>query len=233
MLGVTVLSPLASGPQVAQQCCLVVEDQPDSAAWLARVTASAFPDTSVETAANLREANRWLDDRLSEPGPRLRLALIDLGLPDGSGVEFIRRLSVDAPEAIAVVATIYDGDTHLFESITAGAQGYVLKQEGADVIADRLQRIDQGEPALSPSIARRILERVRAETPRAYGPADLTARETQVLALLARGLTIAEAAATLGLKPQTVASYVKVIYEKVGVSNRAGAAIAAANRGLI
>ena len=80
---------------------------------------------------------------------------------------------------------------------------------------------------------RGILGRFRDQPPRARDEAGLTARETEVLTLLARGLTVAEAAALLSLKPQTVASYVKTIYHKLNVSNRAEAALAAANRGLV
>ena len=197
------------------------------------MVAEAFPDMALATAGTLREARRWLEDHAAQPRWRLTLALVDLGLPDGSGVDLIRDLTAAWPEAVPVVATIYDDDVHLFESLAAGAQGYVLKQEHPDTVADCLRRIDAGEPPLSPSIARRMLERLRPQaSPRPLDDAGLSPRETEVLTLLARGLSAPEAAREIGLKPQTVAGYVKVIYQKLHVSNRAGAVLAAAQRGL-
>jgi DNA-binding NarL/FixJ family response regulator len=188
------------------------------------------------TAASLREARRLLEAHATNPPWKLALAVIDLGLPDGSGVELVREIAQAFPEALPVVATIYDDDAHLFDSLAAGAQGYVLKQEHPDTVADCLRRIDAGEPPLSPSIARRMLERLRpqeASPPvRPRDEAGLSARETEVLALLARGLSAPEAARAIGLKPQTVAGYVKVIYQKLHVSSRAEAVLAAAQRGL-
>jgi DNA-binding NarL/FixJ family response regulator len=216
--------------------CLVVEDRPDTRAWLVEVVRETFPDMGVATAASLREARRWLAEQAQQHQPPwcLSLALIDLGLPDGSGVELIGEVRRDFPDALPVVATIYDDDLHLFDSLAAGAQGYVLKQERPEDVAECLRRIDAGEPPLSPSIARRMLERLRPSpaTPRAPDDAGLSPRETEVLTLLARGLSAPEAAREIGLKPQTVAGYVKVIYQKLHVSSRAEAVLAAAERGL-
>ena len=211
----------------------MVEDRPDTRAWLLDVVAEAFPDMAVASAGSLRDARRWLGAHVAAPAFRLTLAIVDLGLPDGSGVDLLADLARDAPDALSVVATIYDDDTHLFDSLAAGAQGYILKQEHPDTVAACLQRIEAGEPPLSPSIARRMLERLRPEARRA--PADdakLSARETEVLSLIARGLSAPEAARVIGLKPQTVAGYVKVIYQKLHITSRAEAALAAAERGL-
>lgn len=218
-------------PSVAPSC-LIVEDRADTARWLSEVVAETFPDLRVSRAPTLREARRWLAE--APEASRLRLALVDLGLPDGSGVEIIRILTRDFPDAQAVVATIYDDDAHLFDSLAAGAQGYVLKQEEPETVADCLRRIDRGEPPLSPSIARRILDRLRPPpAPKPRDEARLTPREVEVLTLLARGLSGPEAARTIGLQPQTVAGYVKVIYQKLHVSSRAEAVLAAVERGLI
>ncbi|MBU1377727.1 MAG: response regulator transcription factor [Alphaproteobacteria bacterium] len=213
--------------------CLIVEDRPDTREWLAAVVAETFPDMAQATAGSLRDARRWLEAHAANPPWRLTLALIDLGLPDGSGVELVREISQTFPDALPVVATIYDDDTHLFDSLAAGAQGYVLKQERPEDVAACLRRIDGGEPPLSPSIARRMLERLRPQpAPRRPDDAGLSPRETEVLTLLARGLSAPEAARAIGLKPQTVAGYVKVIYQKLHVTSRAEAVLAAAERGL-
>ena len=191
------------------------------------VLASAFPDLHVETAGTLKAAHAWLDRH--DAG--LWLAIVDIGLPDGSGIDIVRRLQREQPAVLPVVATIYDDDAHLFEAIAAGARGYVLKDEEADLLVNYLRRIERGEPPLSPSIAHRMLSHFRAPAV-VEDEAGLSPREIEVLTLLARGLTVSEAAARLGLQPQTVASYVKVIYQKLCVTSRAEATREAVRRGL-
>jgi DNA-binding NarL/FixJ family response regulator len=211
------------------ESCLLVEDVPATSAWLETVLGATFPGIAVESCASLRAAQRALDGRETP----FALALIDLGLPDGSGLELVRRLAREVPETLCVVATIYDDDGHLFDAIAAGAQGYVLKDEDAEMVGALLSRIGRGEPPLSPSIARRILGHFRA-APAAPKPdeAALTARETEVLTLIAKGMTVAETARLIALKPQTVASYVKTIYSKLNISTRAEATLEAVRRGL-
>ncbi len=211
--------------------CLIVEDQPANRERLVAVVGEAFTAVEVVAVANLREARVWLAD--DPRAQQLWLALIDLGLPDGSGITLIRELKTAVPEAMLVVATIYDDDSHLFDALTAGAQGYLLKDGAMGAMAHYLRRIETGEPALTPSIARRLLQHFhRPDAPVPVAEIALTGRETETLTLLARGLTIAEAAQLLDLKPQTVAGYVKVIYQKLNVSSRAEATRKAVDRGL-
>jgi DNA-binding NarL/FixJ family response regulator len=207
--------------------CLLIEDQPRTRDWMLGVLASAFPDLRIETVGTLKAAHAWLDRHAGE----LWLAIVDIGLPDGSGVDIVRRLQRENPDVLPVVATIYDDDAHLFEAIAAGARGYVLKDEEADLLVNYLRRIERGEPPLSPSIAHRMLSHFRVPTV-AKDEAGLSPRETEVLTLLARGLTVSEAARRLSLQPQTVASYVKVIYQKLCITSRAEATREAVKRGL-
>ncbi len=214
--------------------CLLVEDQAANRQWLVSVMRAAFSDVEVIETASLRAARAWLDKDPRAPG--LWLALIDLGLPDGSGVNLIADMKQAFPATLLVVASIYNDDQHLFDALAAGAHGYLLKDEEGGVMASYLRRIEGGEPALTPSIARRLLTYFQAPDRLAAlpdGEARLTGRETETLTLLARGLTIAEAARALALKPQTVAGYVKVIYQKLNVSSRAEATLKAVQRGLI
>jgi DNA-binding NarL/FixJ family response regulator len=137
-----------------------------------------------------------------------------------------------------IVTTIYDDDDHLFEAIAAGGQGYLLKDQNPDTLIQYLHRIDQGEPPLSPSIARRILEHFSTARSAATAPSPrpdetLTPREMDVLRLLGRGLRVNEAARVLELTPHTVAGYVKNIYRKLNISSRAEAAVEAVRRGLV
>ncbi len=220
---------------------LVLEDQAESRAWMAALVAEVFPGVEVIAFGDLSEACGWLKAADDATLARLRLSLIDLGLPDGSGISFIRDLTARRPGALAVVATIHDDDVNLLNAIAAGACGYLLKDQEAGAIAAQLRRIDDGEPPLSPSIARRMMDHFAKHAPAPTASsgaaksveAALTPRELEVLALLGRGSRVAEAAKRLGLTDQTVATYVKTIYRKLRISSRAEAALAAQRRGLI
>ena len=214
-------------------CGLVVEDQAGTRDWLVSVLKSAFGDIEVIAFSELAPAQAHLKGGVSGRC----IALIDLALPDGSGVDLIAAIMADHPNILPVVVTIYDDEAHLFDAVAAGAQGYILKDQQPETLVRRLMEIDKGEPPLSPSIARRILAHFQKDQsePQSPAPSDanLTARETEVLGLLARGLRISDAAAELGLTRHTVAGYVKVIYSKLNISSRAEAALEARRRGLI
>lgn len=206
--------------------CLLVEDVPEAAMWLAQAVQASFSGIAVATAANLADARAWLG---AHPPPDL--ALVDLGLPDGNGAELIAELNYRAPACICVVASIYDDDQHIFPALRAGAQGYLLKDQGQEAIAELLQGIIAGRPPLSPAVARKMLTHFRV-VPELSAPL-LTERETEVLRLIAKGLTTAEVARLLGISANTVPSYVKEIYRKLNVSSRAEAALTARNMGLV
>lgn len=219
----------------AFELALVVEDLEESRRWLADLLPEALPSLRrVDTAASVAEARELMRAN------RYPLAIVDWGLPDGTGEEVIRELMARAPEAAAIVATIHDDDAHVFPALRAGASGYVLKSRPRDEVVSQLRRIET-EPALSPSIALRVLRHFRASpAPGAFaaGPLDdggprLTQREVDVLRLIAKGYRSSEAAALLGLTAATVASYVRDIYRKLGISSRAEAAMEAARRGLV
>ncbi|MDC8012697.1 response regulator [Tahibacter soli] len=202
---------------------LVVDDLAASRDWLERALALAFPGIAVESAASVAEALA----RIDPPPP---LALVDLGLPDGSGVRVIEELGRRGA-TVTIVATVFDDDAHLFPALRAGAQGYVLKDQPPEALAAMLQGIAAGQPPLSPSIARRLLQHFRPPAPEPDAPA-LTPRETEVLRLTAKGLTVQEVADLLGLSRHTAGGYLKDIYRKLSVSTRAEAALEAARRGL-
>ncbi len=214
--------------------CLVVEDQADTREFLRASLQTTFPGVTVFAAATLRETKAWLDERVREKGRQpLRLAVIDLGLPDGSGVEIVRYLARVEPEVLSVVVTIYDDDIYLFEALAAGASGYIVKGDDSNLTVDLLKRIDSGEPPLSPSIAHRLIAHFRQSAKVSSAEVELSPRETETLTLLARGLTVAEAAREMGLSAQTVAGYVKAIYQKLHVSNRVEATREAIRLGLV
>ncbi len=212
---------------------LVVEDQADVRAWLSDCVRKAFPGIEISEAGHIRTALTWLRAQARSSADEPLLVLVDLGLPDGSGIDLVRQIAAERPDALPIVATIYDDDAHMFDAIAAGARGYLLKDKQTDMLVAYLQRIARGEPPLSPSVAHRILGHFRAQTAQQPSPEDLSPRETEVLTLLAKGMTTAEIAAKLSLKTGTIASYVKSIYVKLGISSRAQAAREAIRRRLV
>lgn len=220
-----------------QAVALVVEDLPDTRDWLSATLRETFRGIEVMAFPDLGTARAWLAQARSEEIDRVRLALIDLGLPDGSGIDLIRELADRCPNVVPIVATIYDDDEHLFDAIAAGAQGYLLKNQEQNVLGHYLRRIQRGEPTLSPSIARRMFsyfrDRPASKTKTPESGEALTPREMEVLALLGIGSRVPEVAFRLGLTEHTVATYVKTIYRKLKISSRAEAALEASRRGLI
>jgi len=219
---------------------LIVEDQPATRDWLAGVVRQVIPAAELAIFGSLGETRPWLAALSAQDAGRFTLALVDLGLPDGSGIELIRELADGFPGALPVVCTAYDDDSYLFDAIAAGAQGYLLKDQDSDVLIQRLRRIEDGEPPLSPAIARRMMNYFRGQPaersspgPAADSEAALTPRELEVLALLGRGSRVPEAARRLGLTEHTVSTYVKIIYRKLRISSRAEAALEASRRGLL
>lgn len=204
----------------------ILEDLPESQAWLREALEQSFPGIAIDSAYSLAEATQKLT-----AGPAPDIALIDLGLPDGSGITLIEQIQRRSPATLCIVASIYDDDGHIFPALRAGARGYLLKDQPVAGIVQALTGIAAGQPPLSPAIARRMLAFFQP-APSAPGP-DLTERETEVLRLISKGLTQAETARLLGISQHTVAGYVKELYRKLNVSSRAEAALIARDLGLV
>lgn len=205
---------------------LVVDDLPEVRVWLADALRAAFPGIQVDAAGSLAEAMALID-----PAPPL--ALVDLGLPDGSGIQLIETLRRHGADTLCIVATVFDDDAHLFPALRAGAQGYVLKDRDREALAGMLRGIAAGQPPLSSSIARRLLRHFQPMPAVVEQDTPLTPRETEVLRLTAKGLTLNEVAEALGISRHTVSGYLKDIYRKLSVGTRAEAALEAARRGLV
>ena len=209
---------------------LVVEDLQEARSWLVDALAHAFPGIRVHEAGDLAAARRSCRAEVPD------IALVDLGLPDGSGTELITELRSTGRDVLTVVTTIFDDDRHLFGALRAGAEGYVLKDQSREDLVDMLAGIHAGRPPLSPSIARKLLSVFQDEEPATEDlppEAALTPREREVLTLIAKGYTVARAAEMLGITRNTTAGYVKVIYRKLNISSRAEATLEATRQGLI
>ncbi|TNF53447.1 MAG: response regulator transcription factor [Burkholderiales bacterium] len=205
---------------------LVLEDLDQPREWLVDLIRSLWP-VHVDEATTLEGARSLL--RVRQYG----LAVVDWTLPDGPAGGLIAEIARCWPKTLVVVSTIHDDDEKVFAALRAGAQGYILKSQSEARVKSQLMGLGRGEPALSPSIAQKVLAHFRQP---AVAPTDagdeLSAREVDVLRLVSKGYRNAEAAQLLGLSPQTVGSYVKAIYRKLGISNRAEAAIEATRLGL-
>ncbi|MED7929253.1 response regulator transcription factor [Nonomuraea sp. LP-02] len=153
--------------------------------------------------------------------------LMDLRMPGTDGVTAIKRLAELGIGARVLVLTTYDTDRDVLPAIEAGATGYLLKDTGRDELTRAVRTAARGEAVLSPSVATRLLGQVRT-------PADpLSARELEILRLIADGATNREAAARLFISEATVKSHVLHIYAKLGVNDRAAAVATAFRRGLL
>lgn len=249
------MNGIAVQPEALFARALIVEDLDEPRRWLAELLPRALPEVRrVDTAASLMQAR----ERMA--GFAYGLALVDWGLPDGTSEDLIRDLVAARPGAAVIVATIHDNDAHVFPALRAGATGYILKSQPSAVVVSQLQRIRLGEPALSPSIALRLLRHFREAPQAGAAPAvqpapqrsahlpvmpqrqdaadvstepQLTEREADVLRLIGQGYKVPEAASLLGISAHTVTSYVRDICRKLDISSRAEAAMEAARRGLV
>lgn len=203
---------------------LIVEDLPEVSLWLTSILKKELGIKHIYQAATVRQALQ-INERED-----LCLALVDLGLPDGSGLEVIRAIKTQQADCNCVVSTIFDDSEHLFAALRAGADGYVLKDDNDAEVVHLLKGIIDGRPPISAAIAKKMLQAFR---PTEEETARLAPREEQVLSLIARGYSVPNAAELLDISPHTVAGYLKIVYQKLQVNNRAEATIKAYDMGLI
>jgi DNA-binding NarL/FixJ family response regulator len=154
------------------------------------------------------------------------LVVMDVRLPDGSGVEACREIRAEMPETRVVILTSYPDEDAVLSAIIAGASGYLLKQMRARDLVAALEAVGRGESLLDPAVTGRVLERVRriATTDQPDELAQLTAQERKILLLVAEGMTNKEIAAEVFLSDKTVKNYVSSILAKLNLERRAQAA---------
>ncbi len=205
---------------------LIVEDISETRTWLCNIVNDAFPGASIDSVTTVKEGISASNENSYD------LALIDLGLPDGSGLDVLRHIKQQSDETTCVITTVMGDDAHIVSALSAGAQGYLLKEQTAEMIVKQLTQLIEGIPALSPSIAQRIMEHFRLTGPVAEPESKLTEREKDVLALIGKGHRNIDVANDLNLAETTVASHIKSIYRKLGISSRAEASWHATQLGL-
>ena len=162
------------------------------------------------------------------PPTNPRVAVLDVRLPDGNGVEVCREVRSRDPEIQCVMLTSFSDDEALFQAIMAGAAGYLLKQVKGTDLVDAVRRVAAGQSLLDPQVTARVLERLRTPPEVDERVARLTDQERRILDLIADGLTNRQIAESVHLAEKTVKNYVSNLLAKLGMERRTQAAVFAA-----
>lgn len=183
----------------------------------------------VAEARDGREALRLVEEH------RPDVAVLDIRMPEVTGVEAARRIKERFPDVRVLILTAYDDEPYIFTLLQAGADGYILKTAGGDELVQAVRTVYQGKSALSPEVATKVVQQAITGKPAtaAAQVEPLTPRELDVLRLVARGLTNRAIGYALGISHRTVQGHLVNIYGKLGVSSRTEAVTEALRRGWI
>jgi two-component system response regulator DevR len=162
------------------------------------------------------------------PATSPNVAVLDVRLPDGDGVEVCREIRSSQPDVHCLMLTSFSDDEALFDAIMAGAAGYVLKQVKGAELLDAIRRVAAGQSLLDPALTSRVLERLRKGPEEDERLADLTEQERRILTLLSDGLTNRQIADRMYLAEKMVKNYVSNLLMKMGMERRTEAAVYAA-----
>jgi len=174
------------------------------------------------------EAGTAEEARQRIPATNPDVAVLDVRLPDGSGVEVCRDVRSARPDLACIMLTSYSDDEALFEAIMAGAAGYVLKQVSGSNLIDAVRRVGAGQSLLDPKVTARVLERLRKGPDEDERLKGITAQERRILNFLADGMTNRQIAEEMFLAEKTIKNYVSNLLTKMGMSRRTEAAVYAA-----
>jgi two-component system response regulator DevR len=175
--------------------------------------------TIVGEASTAAEAMRRI------PAAQPNVAVLDARLPDGSGIDVCRDIRSSSPDIRCLILTSYDDNDAIFAAVMAGASGYLLKEIRGNSLVEAIRQVAAGKSLLDPSVTERLLARLRDGEPRDERLASLTAREREILGLIADGLTNRQIGETLFLAEKTVKNYVSGLLAKLGMQRRTQAAV--------
>ena len=209
---------------------LVCDDHPVYRDGLAMLLSSLDGLEVVGTASDGVEAVRLAGELQPD------VVVMDLQMPELNGIEATARMTAEQPHVAVLVLTMYDDDESVFAAMRAGARGYLLKGAAQDVIARAITSVAQGEAIFGPAVARRVAAYFSGQAPQPQAPPEafpqLTAREREVLDLLAAGRTNAQIASALFLSPKTIRNTVSNVFAKLQVAGRSEAIVRARDAGL-
>jgi len=175
-------------------------------------------------------------------GPSVDVLIVDLGLPDGSGIDIIRATHAKWPDCNIMVSTTFGDELHVMQSLEAGATGYLLKDSEPKNLIDEIRSLHNGGSPISPLIARKILTRFRNENKKNVTLNEkasvklnvgLSMREQEVLEYITKGFSSNEIAGLISVSPHTILTYVRRIYTKLKVTSKAEAIYEARSQGLL
>jgi len=216
---------------------LIVEDEPEFRMRFKQIVENEPTLELVGVAANKREAQELIERT------KFDVMLIDLGLPDGNGTDLIRSVSAKRPDVDIMVVTVFGDEQHVVSAIEAGATGYILKDSTPADVVSCIWLLRAGGSPVSPVVARSVLRAIRNRIGGGSGNTrpggampennPLSARETEILQLLAKGMSFNEIGEILGISPHTVTAHIKKIYRKLAVHSRGEAVYEATQMGLL
>ena len=207
----------------------VVEDQPKILKNLMKLLNDSDAVEVIGQAMSGEEALEAIPEAQPE------VILLDLGLPQMSGIDVTREVKKKYPKIEILIFTIFDEEDKVMEAIQAGASGYLLKGMEAEKIAEAIREVRDGGSVIQPSLARSLLRhfRVDDEKQKEEPYPNLTPREVEILQIIAKGLSNAEAAEVLKISRATIRTHLEHIYAKLSVSNRVEAITEGIRQGLI
>lgn len=213
---------------------LIVEDEPEFRRRFTQIIENEPSMRLVGVASNKRDAQSLIERE------EFDVMLIDLGLPDGNGTDLIRQVSQRRPDTDIMVVTVFGDEQHVVSAIEAGATGYILKDSTPADVISCIKLLRAGGSPVSPVVARSVLRAIRnrmggtsTRSPTAPENNPLSARETEILQLLAKGMSFNEIGEILGISPHTVTAHIKKIYRKLAVHSRGEAVYEATQMGLL
>ena len=192
---------------------LIVEDHEDIQLLLQTVVSRHDDYTCVGVVSTGADALKKIPELLPD------VVLMDIGLPDISGIDCVRRLKLICPNVEFIMCTIYDEDENVFQSLEAGANSYILKKSKPELLLSAIREVHEGGSPMSSDIARKIVARMQRND-KARTDCGLTPREEEVLVKLSKGLTYSETADQLFISVKTLKKHIYNIYEKLHVDNK-------------
>ncbi len=207
----------------------IVEDQPQLLHQLVKLLGE-FPQVSIHSCYTTGE--EAVEGLLAN---RPQAVLLDLELPGMDGIEVIRKVRPKAPELVILVLTTFDDETKVYEAVTAGASGYLVKRIPVERIVEGIAEAMDGGFVVEAAIGRRFWNFFQSlrRPPASHDPFGLTADERKVLAVVAKGLSNSEISSVLQIERRTVRTHLLHIYKKLGVDSHVEAVVKALKAGLV